>query len=212
MSETPTDAMQAFGNYPSGTDSAAYSQYLQDKAEEARESKQAVALESPFWATLEGLPSMMKALAQARQNTAYADQLVKGAQELLEATPEYQHRASLQKLRDETSATLMALDAAVRAEALKDFTKNGCKQVFAGIEIKMQTKVEVFTDRVKDWAIKHMPNLLVLDMKAVEKIAKTGTMDAELVRVYKEPQVNIDKDLTCYLQENAPALDNSAGE
>jgi hypothetical protein len=33
--EEVQDGVQVMGNYPSGTDSAAYSQYLQDKAEEA---------------------------------------------------------------------------------------------------------------------------------------------------------------------------------
>jgi hypothetical protein len=202
MSETPTDAMQAFGNYPSGTDSAAYSQYLQDKAEEARESKQAVALESPFWATLEGLPSMMKALAQARQNTAYADQLVKGAQELLEATPEYQHRASLQKLRDETSATLMALDAAVRKEALADFVQNGDKAVYAGVSVKMFTRAEYEPAQLRDWLLDHQSYraLLTVDGKKAEALAVKGLMLDAPITITKEPRVQIATDLSGYLQ------------
>jgi uncharacterized protein related to proFAR isomerase len=160
-----------------------------------------VAPEAPWWTKLEGLPSMMKALAQQREMAAIAEQRVAITEKAMAATPEGMAFTAARVVCTEVKADLAALDAAVRAEALKDFTSNGEKQVYAGVQVKMQTKVEVFTDRVKDWAIKHMPNLLVLDMKAVEKIAKTGTMDAELARVYKEPQVNIDKDLTAYLAQ-----------
>jgi hypothetical protein len=54
---------------------------------------------------------------------------------------------------------------------------------------------------VKAWAIEHMPNLLVLDRKAVDSVALTGVFSEDLAIVETEPQVQIAGDLSAYLRE-----------
>jgi hypothetical protein len=163
-----------------------------------------VAPEAPFWQTLECLPSMMKALANTRQSAEYWAGVVKVQEQVLAETEQYQF---LQKQKDnlaEANRLVTTLDAAVRKAALDDFKTNGSKKLFAGIQVKMVTKVTLYTDKVREWALEHMPELLVLDAKAATKIASTGKWGLDMATISKEPQVNIDKDLSIYLAEVTP--------
>ena len=177
MSETPTDAIET----------------MMEPAPEA-----------PFWTKLEGLPSMMKALAKARAKTAHDEMLVRVTQSMIEATDAY---AAWQKATSILSASkeqVAAFDAAVRKAALEDFKANGEKAVYIGISIKLFTKVEYDPKAMRDWAKLNMPSLLMLDVKGTDVAAKAGLLEDAPVFVSKEPRVIIASDLSAYLAEAKP--------
>jgi hypothetical protein len=161
-----------------------------------------VAPEAPWWTALKGLPQLMKALAVQRQNVADADQVVKSAQAILEETLAYKNLAAAKQLQTETSATLMALDAAVRKAALDEFKANGEKAVFAGVSVKMYTRFDYDAAQLRAWAIEQKVfGLLTLDTKRTEKAAAAGVLENAPIVVSKEARVQIATDLTAYLAQ-----------
>ncbi len=158
-----------------------------------------------WWVELQGLPKLMGELARARADWEAQDRIVAAAEMELSNTREYlavrEARIALGVLKTRMDIA----DAVAREQALDDFARDGEKAVFAGVSVKMFRKVRIDAGKVKAWAIQHMPNLLVLDIKAVKEIALTGALDAEMAEVYTEPQVQIAGDLSGYLAENVGA-------
>jgi hypothetical protein len=161
--------------------------------------------ETPFWATLEGLPSMMHGLAKLREMAIMAEQRVAITEKAMAATPEGMAFTAARVVCTEVKADLAALDAAVRAEALKDFRANGEKAVYAGVSVKMFTKYDYDVTQLRAWAIEQKVfGLLTLDTKRTEKAAAAGVLENAPIVVSKEPRVQIASDLTSYLAEVTP--------
>jgi hypothetical protein len=168
--------------------------------------------EAPWWTKLEGLPSMMKALAQARECAGHAASCVSAQEAVLAETQEYQFLQAYKKTLADARDHVAALDAAVRAEALKDFKTNGEKAVYVGVSVKLFTKIDYDPKAMRDWAKANMTSLLTLDTKATEMAAKAGILDDAPVTVTKEARAIIASDLAFYLQADTPALDKSNAE
>lgn len=160
--------------------------------------------EAPFWAKLEGLPSMMKALAQARWDVKVAKAGADVALMRLQSTSEYGALATARVEVSETQGRVDCLDAAVRKAALDDFRANGAKAVCAGASVKFFTKVEYDPKLMRDWAKQNMTSLLTLDVKGVDVAARAGLLEDAPVTVTKEPRVIIASDLSSHLGEVKP--------
>jgi hypothetical protein len=157
--------------------------------------------EAPWWTKLEGLPSMMKALAQARECADYAASCVSAQEAVLAETQEYQFLQAYKKALTDARDHVAVLDAAVRKEALDDFKTNGEKAVYVGVSVKLFTKIDYDPKAMRDWAKANMTSLLTLDTKATEMAAKAGILDDAPVTVSKEPRVQIATDLSGYLEQ-----------
>jgi hypothetical protein len=160
-----------------------------------------VAPESPWWTKLEGLPSMMKALAEARQEMYQAGEQVTRADALLQASGEYKLLQVCKSALKDAEARAESITALAKEEALKDFRFNGEKAIYAGVNVKMHHKYEYDLVKVRDWAWEHRPKWFILDTKKLEKAAANDDLDDDLVTVKDDPKVYIDNDLTSYLAE-----------
>jgi hypothetical protein len=158
-----------------------------------------VAPEAPWWTKLEGLPSMMKALAEARENVTWFTENARDATIAYQNTREYAEYAQAAKALNESKTILESITALAKEEALKDFTKNGEKAVYAGVSVKMFTKIDYDPKAMRDWAKVNMTSLLTLDTRATELAAKAGILDDAPVTVSKEARAIIASDLTGYL-------------
>jgi hypothetical protein len=157
--------------------------------------------EAPFWQTLEGLPAMMKALAEVRENVTWFTERARDATLAYQKTSEYRVYAEAAELLSKERSTLESLDAAVRKAALDDFRQNGERAVYAGVSVKLFTKVDYDPKAMRDWAKANMTSLLSLDRQATELAAKAGILDDAPVTVTKEPRVQIATDLSGYLAQ-----------
>jgi predicted Zn-dependent protease len=155
--------------------------------------------EAPWWTTLKGLPAMMKALAEARREVEHDTELVRAAKALIEQTDAFAVWKLASVTLDAAKDQVASLDAAVRKAALDDFTKNGEKAIYAGVSVKMYTKVDYDPKAMRDWAKVNMTSLLSLDRSATELAAKAGILDDAPVTVTKEPRAIIASDLSSYL-------------
>lgn len=157
--------------------------------------------EAPFWTTLEGLPAMMKALAEARENVTWFTEETRDATIAYQKTVEYDEYVRTNEQLCKAKLTVESIDALVCAEALKDFQQNGEKAVYAGISIKLFTRVEYDPKAMRDWAKENMISLLTLDVKGTDVAAKAGLLEDAPVIVSKEPRAIIASDLSGYLGE-----------
>ena len=156
--------------------------------------------EALFWTKLEGLPSMMKALAQARENYTIAVNYEERASALIERTSEYRAFMEAHTRREAAALARDSLDALVRKEALADFKANGEKAIYAGVSVKLFTRYDYDTTQMRAWAIEQKVfGLLTLDTKRTEKAAAAGVLDDAPITVTKEPRAIIASDLTAYL-------------
>jgi hypothetical protein len=161
--------------------------------------------EAPWWASLEGLPAMVKALAQARECADYAASCVSAQEAVLAETQEYQFLQAYKKTLTDARDHVAALDAAVRKAALDDFRQNGEKAVYAGVSVKMFSRAEYEPAQLRDWLLDHQSYraLLTVDGKKAEALAVKGLMLDAPITITKEPRVQIATDLSGYL---APPL------
>jgi hypothetical protein len=162
---------------------------------EMQDEQQAVAYTTLAW------PSMMKALAEARREEESARNATTEMQRLFENTAEYKAFLAARTALHEKQLAVAAIEAEVRKAAVEDFKFNGEKAVYAGVQVKLFTKVEYDAKAMRDWAKANMTSLLHLDTKAVELAAKSGVIDEAPITITKEPRAQIDSDLSAYLGE-----------
>jgi hypothetical protein len=160
-----------------------------------------LAPEAPWWATLKGLPSLMQALAQARQDVEVSGAVVTEAETMLKSTHPYARLQAAKESLAKDQARAESITALAKEEALKDFRFNGEKAIYAGVNVKMHHKYEYDLVKVRDWAWEHRPKWFILDTKKLEKAAANDDLDDDLVTVKDDPKVYIDNDLTSYLAE-----------
>jgi len=84
-------------------------------------------------------------------------------------------------------------EADVRDCALAMHAETGNTK-FAGVAIKMMTRLIYSAERATEWARVYAPAMMILDKKSFEAAAKSGAMQMP-VELWKEPHVYIDKDL-----------------
>ena len=161
--------------------------------------------EAPFWTKLDGLPSMLKALAEARAAFELMRQRQDEAEVRMGKTPEYMAylaACAAVAMERERAATL---DATVRKLALDDFKANGEKAVYAGISIKLFSKYDYDPTQLRAWAIEQKVfALLTLDVRRTERAAAAGILENAPIVVSKEPRVQIATDLSGYLTKVQP--------
>lgn len=159
---------------------------------------------APWWTTLKGLPSMMKALAQARQDVLVSQACVDEADTMLKSTHPYARLQAAKQSLAKDQARMESITALAKEEALKNFRFNSSKQVYAGVQIKLFARVDYDPEAMRDWARENMMSLLTLDTKATDIAAKAGLLDDAPVTVYKDPRAIIASDLSGYLAEVKP--------
>jgi hypothetical protein len=160
--------------------------------------------EAPWWASLEGLPSLMKALAEARRESEQVAERVAEMERFYQQTPEYRMYQGGKQALAEAKARAEALDAAARKQALDDFKASGEKAVYAGVSVKFFSRYDYDASQMTDWARVNMPRLLMLDTKRMEKAAAAGVLEDAPIVITKEPRVQIATDLSAYLAEVTP--------
>jgi hypothetical protein len=160
--------------------------------------------EAPFWQTLEGLPAMMKALAEARRKECYRASAVRGQEQILSETQEWKFLEDAKNELAVSRLEVAALDAAVRKQALEDFKASGEKAIYAGVSVKFFSRYDYDASQMTDWARANMPRLLMLDTKRMEKAAAAGVLEDAPIVMTKEPRVQIATDLSAYLAEVTP--------
>ena len=82
--------------------------------------------------------------------------------------------------------------------ALAEFNETGGKHPHPAITIKEMTRLEYSLEDAHDWAVRSMPNLLKLDTRGFEKVAKAAGLD--FVAISTEPQVTVARDLSEYAE------------
>jgi hypothetical protein len=152
-----------------------------------------------WWTELPGLPKLMGELAQARAEWEAQDRLVADMEAALFDSPAGMACKAARKALGPLADRMNIASAVAKAQALEDFKRDGEKKIFVGVNVKMFKRVRLNEAAVKAWAIEHMPNLLVLDRKAVDSVALTGVFSEDLAIVETEPQVQIAGDLSAYL-------------
>jgi hypothetical protein len=155
--------------------------------------------EAPWWTKLEGLPSLMKALAQARAEMYKAGEQVTRSEALLQGTGEYKLLQVCKSALADAQTRAESITALAKEEALKDFKANGEKAVYAGVSVKMYTRYDYDASQMTTWARQNLPSMLMLDVKRMEKAAAAGVLENAPIVISKEPRAIITSDLTSYL-------------
>jgi len=132
-------------------------------------------------------------LAQARREAGWAKHKADELEAQLKATTlgqqvELAKAAAKRKAKQEQAAY-----EEVRGLALDCYEATGDTEPHPAVKIKLYTVLDYDPSVARNWSAEHMPDLLVLDKKAFERVAKAAPMD--FVEIEKEPRPTIARDL-----------------
>lgn len=154
--------------------------------------------------TITDLTAELAALAQARADYDAAKAALDAARAEWEAERqvEFDHVAALKR-------ALETREEAAREAALRLYGETLETRPAEGVEIKLYDTVTVDPDAATAWARTHMPALLVLDMRAYEKVLRevhNSRLLSDLLAmpgvVVKTPKATLARDLSLYLEGN----------
>lgn len=148
------------------------------------------------------LTAELAALAKARADYEAA----KAVLDAQRAAWEAEHQAEIDRVAT-LKHELAAREESAREAALQRYGETLDTKPVDGVEIKLYDTVTVDPDAATAWARTHMPALLVLDMRAYEKVLRevrsskllSGlmTMPGDVV---KTPKATLARDLSMYLE------------
>lgn len=142
----------------------------------------------------DALQDAVRELARARQAAKAAKSCAHEVEGQLNASPLGLQLEKLQAEVNEAAEHEMELYDRVRALAVELFEKTGDKEPHQAAKIGLYTTLDYDPQRARDWSAAHMPDLLKLDKRAFEKVAKAAPMT--FVEIKKEPRARISTDLS----------------
>lgn len=141
------------------------------------------------------LASAIVELRAARVDRTDAGEWRTEAHNRLAATPQWEiaRNADVEVKRHDID--IANTEARVRGLAVTAWHATGEKKPATGVQIKMLTHIKYDVARATEWARTHMADLLVLDVKAFEKMARVAPSASMPVEVTAEPAAYIDAKL-----------------
>ncbi len=134
-------------------------------------------------------------LRQMRIDRAGADEWRAEAHKRLEATPQWEIACAADAELKRHDADIASSEKTIRDLAIAEWQHTFEKRPAAGVQIKMLTKLRYDVAAVTEWARTHMADLLILDIKTFEKLAKVAPSVSMPVEVIQEPAAYIDTKL-----------------
>jgi len=152
--------------------------------------------------TTDVLTHKAAALAAARQDYEQKKALLDALRQAWEA----EHAAEIEAVTTAKQAMEQA-DESLREETLRHFAATSEARPIAGLEVKQTEEINLNLEAARQWALTHMPCLLVLDRKAYEMIFREVSGSPTLQKVVPAmpgdilptPKVFIARDLSAYL-------------
>ncbi|HMA37996.1 MAG TPA: hypothetical protein VKY74_26335 [Chloroflexia bacterium] len=106
--------------------------------------------------------------------------------------------------KDALVAELVGDEEALRSATLAAYAESGSKRPHPATGVRVQTRLIYDREALTAYARQHLTQVLVLDVKAFERVA--ATLHVPGVEVVEEPQATIAQDLARYLP---PALESA---
>ena len=148
------------------------------------------------------LDDLVATVARARQTAQAAIAPITAARQQFDAA-----MAPLVGAKEAAFAALDAAEEALRAATLAAYTTSGAKRPHPAAGIRVGLRLVYDRDALTAYAREHLRQVLVLDVKAFERVAVTlATNGAPIagVQIVEEVQATIAQDLGSYLPPVAP--------
>lgn len=99
---------------------------------------------------------------------------------------------------------IASLEAEVKTQAVDGYLSTGSKK-FPGVTVKMMSSLEYNLNEATIWAREHLAEAIHLDTRFFEKHARAvaATKPVPCVQIVTEPQAQIDKDLSEWVNTGA---------
>lgn len=157
---------------------------------------------------MRNLDELIHDLARNRQIEAEYRAEVEALEEELAQTPQARRLQEIRSRYLPTAAEDVSIaEEAVRKAALERFDRTGDRKVHAEVQIKEYTRLEYDEAAALDYARQHLVQAVKLDRSTFEKVARAAPMD--FVTVRKEPKAFITRDLSRWLDWQAPEPDQA---
>lgn len=145
---------------------------------------------------MDELNALLQELAANRAMMEINNKCLADLRRQFEESEEYRSFADAQAYY---AARVAELEAAVREQALTVYTATGQKSM-PGVTVKVFTRLQYDAGQALEWARANLPTALMLDKKRFEAVAKA--IDVPCVTLVEEPQAQIAKDLSRFLEDH----------
>ena len=141
---------------------------------------------------------LLKELAIARDALKHVNEDTKIAQQSLEKTQEYADLLAKKEEQDKWMQEESNLTKKIKEDGLAEYLTTKEKPSLAGLGLRINKFLKYDLEKVTDWAKENAKMLFVLDVKALEKLAKTTSVPG--VEIVDDPMITIASDLSEYLK------------
>ena len=131
----------------------------------------------------------------SRETVASEEQILALAKQTFEA-----NNAALMQVLAKDRQLLQEREATLRDMTLAAYRETGSKKPGPGVAIRVVTRLEYDADKALEWARAH-DAALMLDRKAFEGIAKSGSIGPDIVKRYEDATATIATELGAALRE-----------
>lgn len=141
---------------------------------------------------------LLKDLAIARHAISSSYSNINIAKDALGKTQEYTDLQALKEEQNKWALEEANLTKRIKEEGLKEYLATKEKPSLAGLGLRINKSMKCDLDKVTEWAKENAKMLFVLDVKALEKLAKNSPVPG--VEIVDDPMITIASDLSEYLE------------